>query len=342
MNDVPADIPSLKRKRHEYDTNTIQRWPDPSASHVVASSIMINQDRLTSREEEIVEAHFRFVHPWISILHEPSFRNEIRHPKGKQKLRLIVHALTVVALSFVRTNEQPLDHDLVLEQATYARNEIMRTALDDVCIENVQALLILVFSDITTDNAVTAHSLLGIVWRHLGVLGLHKQEGVSGVFGLSHKSPNASCWIEEEERRRVFWTAFMLDRLCTALLGLKPTFPDIATSLLLPVCSSFWYTNQPRPTPRLRLPDQSTVGLNHSIPISNSVNDECMPGATISGVGALAFYVETTESMSLVMTHFLSLEVDFASKIQVSRWLMRFKELDQYLTQYVSCGLFRC
>jgi hypothetical protein len=340
-------IPSLKRKRTDHDTSTrTERWLDLPATRAASFKVAAGQDCLDGMDKEIVDVYFRLVHPWISILHEPSFRNEVRTQTEKRKLRSIVQAMTVVALRFVQTNEQPLDRDIVREQASNARYEIVRAALDDICVENVQALLILVFFDITEDNMTTAHSLLGIVWRHIESLEIHlchqRQRVSSGILRRTARLPTAVGWIEEEEWRRIFWTAFMLDRLCATLLGQRPTSITSATSLKLPVCSSFWYTNQPHPTPYLHISDPSKAGLDHIIHVSCSANDESVQGnstsghtenAITSGMGSLAFYVETLESMSLVVTHFLSLEIDFTSSSQVSRWLTRFKDLDHYLMQ---------
>jgi hypothetical protein len=201
--------------------------------------------------------------------------------------------------------------------------------MNDMNVENVQALLILIFSEIADDKAATAYSLLGIAWRYIESLEMNLERPPggysSGVFGKTHELPTSTSWIETEERRRIFWNAFMLDRLCATLLGQKPTSLGASASPRLPVCGSFWYTNQPRPTPTLHLSDPSTAGLAGSI--------EPLEGSILSGVGSLAFYVETMESMSLVMSHFLSLEVDSSSRTDVSRWLTRFKDLDQYLMQ---------
>lgn len=339
--------PSFKRKRTERDTSTAtERSFDLPTTGAASSEGMVGQDCLKSMDKEIIDAYFRLIHPWMSILHEPSFRNEVRAQTERHKFRSIVQAMTVVTLRFVQTNEQPLDREIVREQVSNARYEVIHAALDDICVENVQALLILVFFDITEDNATTAHSLLGIVWRHIESLKIHlchPHRGTSlGILRRTARLHIAAGWIEEEEWRRIFWTAFMLDRLCATLLGQRPTSITSATSLNLPVCSSFWYTNQPHPTPCLHISDPSKASLDHSIHVSYSANDGFVQGnstsvhagnAITSGMGSLAFYVETLESMSLIITHFLSLEIDFTSSSQVSRWLTRFKELDQYLTQ---------
>ena len=50
-------------------------------------------------------------------------------------------------------------------------------------------------------------------------------------------------------------------------------------------------------------------------------------------VGAFAYCVEATESLSRVTTYFLQQGIDFRDRQQVGNWLTRFKELDLRLVQ---------
>lgn len=55
----------------------------------------------------------------------------------------------------------------------------------------------------------------------------------------------------------------------------------------------------------------------------------------MSTVGAYAYCIEATESLSRITSYFLRQEIDFTDRTQVSDWLTRFKELDLRLVQYV-------
>jgi len=55
----------------------------------------------------------------------------------------------------------------------------------------------------------------------------------------------------------------------------------------------------------------------------------------MSTVGAYAYCIEATESLSRITSYFLRQEIDFTDRMQVSDWLTRFKELDLRLVQYV-------
>ena len=50
-------------------------------------------------------------------------------------------------------------------------------------------------------------------------------------------------------------------------------------------------------------------------------------------VGAFAYRIEATESLSRITTYFLQQKIEFKNRQQVSDWLTRFKELDLRLVQ---------
>jgi hypothetical protein len=52
-------------------------------------------------------------------------------------------------------------------------------------------------------------------------------------------------------------------------------------------------------------------------------------------VGAFAYCIEATESLSRVTTYFLQQRINFNDRAEIGDWLTRFKELDLRLVQYV-------
>jgi hypothetical protein len=299
--------------------------------------------------EDIIDSYFRRIHPWISIVHEPSFRSRVQDDVQKEPLQLILRSMTVAAMRFVKQTNRYLPIAFVEEQTTRARREIILATCHKTSIENLQALLILIYVDMANDDVISASSLLGVVWKQVESLELHlerpDQTQTCSIFETTCMKPTNAGWIEREEWRRIFWNAFMLDRLCSAVLGHRPTFLGATTSRRLPVCSSFWYTNQPRPTPYLNLSNTWNAGIGDPMDSNysnfsqrtpdNADVARCDATSPTSGVGSLAFYVEAMESMSLILSHFLSLKVNFTSKSDVSRWLTRFKELDLHLLRCV-------
>jgi hypothetical protein len=346
---VDSSLPLFKRRRVEHDA-TEGTYSGAYTACVTSSTSTLPLNFQDTASSDIIDSYFRRIHPWLSIIHEPSFRNRMQDEADKERLQTVVHSMTVASLRFVKHADKFLSVACVEEQTTRLRREVILATRNKTSIENVQALLIVIYVDIASDDVTSASSHLGVVWRHIESLELHVEDPTQtqsgGIFGKTRPTTTNAGWIEREEWRRIFWGAFMLDRLCAALLGHKPTCLSTATRRRLPVCSSFWYTNQPRPTPYLELSNtwntglEDRINLNHSIlgqrPSDSPAIDSSGINSPMSGVGSLAFYVEAMESMSLILSHFLSLEINFSSRSDVSRWLTRFKELDLHLLWYVN------
>jgi hypothetical protein len=115
----------------------------------------------------------------------------------------------------------------------------------------------------------------------------------------------------------------------------------------LPCDGGLWRSEEPVGTPYFGIWDKNAARIGNSIahipahyPTSDHDTDLRSPGATSSSgvvdtskLGAFAYCIEATESLSQVTTFFLQQKVDFRSRQEVSSWLTRFKELDLRLVQ---------
>lgn len=80
-----------------------------------------------------------------------------------------------------------------------------------------------------------------------------------------------------------------------------------------------------QPTLSALSPETTPVKQNDISPASDSLS-----------VGAFAYRIEATESLSQLTSFFLQQPVNFYDRQQISNWLTRFKELDLRLVQYGS------
>jgi hypothetical protein len=64
--------------------------------------------------------------------------------------------------------------------------------------------------------------------------------------------------------------------------------------------------------------------------------NDISPASESLSVGAFAYRIEATESLSQLTSFFLQQPVNFYDRQQISNWLTRFKELDLRLVQYGS------
>ena len=123
----------------------------------------------------------------------------------------------------------------------------------------------------------------------------------------------------------------------------------------LPADGGLWHKEESVTTPYFGIWDKSAAKIGNSIAFipahhpsnehipkpsntrradqdsSSSSGDE----ADMSTVGAFAYCIEATESLSQVTTYFLRQKVNLLDRQEVGSWLTRFKELDLRLVQYV-------
>lgn len=122
----------------------------------------------------------------------------------------------------------------------------------------------------------------------------------------------------------------------------------------LPADGGLWHKEESVVTPYFGIWDRSAAKMGNSIaflPV-HYPSPEQMTDATpqtpvtanprkgpntvdMTTVGAFAYCIEATESLSRVTTYFLQQKINFQDRQEVSSWLTRFKELDLRLVQYV-------
>jgi hypothetical protein len=169
-------------------------------------------------------------------------------------------------------------------------------------------------------------------------------------------------WTENEERRRVFWNVFLLDRFCSVVMGWNTSLTSDDVHRRLPCDGILWRKQEPVTTPFFGIWDKAAARIGNPIaflpsepsavntaaaietvagprsPISNptahSPSSQGTLGADMTTVGAYAYCIEATESLSRVTSHFLQQRIDWRDGHDVGLWLTRFKELDLRLVHW--------
>ncbi|TGO22051.1 hypothetical protein BPAE_0184g00030 [Botrytis paeoniae] len=136
-------------------------------------------------------------------------------------------------------------------------------------------------------------------------------------------------WLESEERRR---NVFLMDRFCSVATGWNKSLTDADVRRRLPAEGALWEAGREVQTPYFGVPDQSSSARVPSHVISTTPRSIGDP--EVESIGGFAYYIEATESLSLVTTFFLQHAVNVSNVQEVQLWLMRFKELDLRLIQW--------
>lgn len=99
--------------------------------------------------DELLDAYFAHVHPWIPILHEIQFRKQIKDKTGFDEKSIIIHAILVAAFRFVDGRSGHLPDDRIQDFLDSRRDSVFLKAMSNLAVESLQALVIITFTDVS-------------------------------------------------------------------------------------------------------------------------------------------------------------------------------------------------
>lgn len=140
----------------------------------------------------------------------------------------------------------------------------------------------------------------------------------------------SQTWSECEERRRVFWAVFLMDRFCSISTGWNLSLTSADVRRRLPCEGALWEKEVEVQAPHFGISDKRCeyyeTSSAHGIPSTLDVQEN-------DSIGGFAYCIEAVESLSLVSQFFLHHAVDVRNSQQVQMWLIEFKKLDLRLVQ---------
>ncbi|PQE19847.1 C6 transcription factor protein [Rutstroemia sp. NJR-2017a BVV2] len=282
--------------------------------------------------DALVEVYFTNIHPWIPILHVRQFRERMKDPAQRKKLETIFHAIVSLCARF--SNDPRLGNaEVRARYSKRSRNAVILQSMESFSVENLQALVICAFDTIGSGRGPSAWSIVGSMTRTVEQLQLSVEDEdrtQSAEFLIKRMAFLAPCksWIEREERRRVFWNVFLMDRFCSIATGWNFSLTSADVRRRLPCEGALWEEGKPleTPTPYFGVADASSGGA--TMPSRRpELEDQ-------SSIGGFAYCIEASESLSLVTSFFLRNAVNVSNVQEVQMWLMKFKELDLRLVQW--------
>ncbi|KAG5791511.1 hypothetical protein H9Q69_009452 [Fusarium xylarioides] len=309
--------------------------------------IDIIQDHL----DKLVEAHFDNVQPWIPMVIMRGFHDRLQ-TETEQRMTIVLEAMMIASLRYFEINGNPLDNTFIDSETSRLRKNVMVNAMEGLKTENLQALIMIAFTEIGNGNLEKAWPIIGSLTRTVEYMGLSVEPEVyqrkRGLLSDSSSLPEPRDWLEEEERRRIFWNVFILDRIASIIKGWSPGIKSEHVRRRLPICGGSWFHNEPAVTPYFGNWDELSVQSSHGTsPYSVGSNAGGVNGPTntrsvrasdkatgdISKIGALAYYIQSIDSLCQISETFLQPPVDFTNRQEVSLWLTKFKELDLRLLE---------
>ncbi|CVL07864.1 related to Zn(II)2Cys6 transcriptional activator [Fusarium mangiferae] len=315
-------------------TNTHQSKNNSGLQHQVNLGTLPPDDLVDS----MVNIYFSQMHPWIPMLHEPTFRGLLSNPSGRARVSTILHAIVSLCIRFSDDPRLQSAPELRAQYSTSCRQTVILASMESFSVENLQAMTICAFDIIGSGRGPSAWSIVGSMSRTVEQLRLSTEEEETQSHQSRSKAliervaflPPAATWAEVEERRRIFWNVFLMDRFCSICTGWNLSLTSADVTRRLPCEGAIWETGEPSqtPTPYFGISTRSHDREKDYLPATRDTEDGQ------ASLGGFAFCIEATESLSLVTSFFLQYRVDFKEVHEVQRWLMRFKQLDLRLVQW--------
>ncbi|KAK2759525.1 hypothetical protein FQN54_003004 [Arachnomyces sp. PD_36] len=341
--DNTSELPPAKRRRlHQAaDTDPVQIDESKQAHNGTTDSVggtLPQEDLIYS----LVDDYFDLIHPWVPVLHKKLFLERIQDPVRRHDLTtlLLLNAIVSVSVRFStdsRLAGNPQQQERYSEQCSQF---VIVQSMNTFSVESLEALVIVAFDTIGSGKGPSSWSIVGSMTRTVEHLQLsfededeHAQKG-KGEFLIRRMAflDRPRSWSESEERRRVFWNVFLMDRFCSIATGWNTSLKSTDVRRRLPCEGAIWEAGTPVKTPFFGIADRS----HRSMPpgTAPSSTRELSEAGELEAIGGFAFCIEASESLSLVTDFFLRHAVDLAHVQEVQIWLMKFKELDLRLVQW--------
>ncbi|RDW72338.1 putative C6 transcription factor [Aspergillus mulundensis] len=331
-----SDGPRPKRQRTEV---SLGPSPDPE-KHTISAADIIDSDLLGL----FVDFYFDNIHHWIPILHVSRFCKNIESAAGRTKSKYIIYAIIAVCIWFV-DDHRLADEDKKTRIAESCRQKVLLCSMESFSVQNLQALVIIAFDTIARGRGPSSWSVVGSMARTVEQLQLSVEEddlyrrnqpGETLIRRMAFLKPS-TCWREAEERRRVFWTVFLMDRFCSVSTGWNVSLTSADVKRRLPCEGALWHREEEARAPYFGISDTKETGPGQHRPGSLlvNVNSPLSTDPTEQDcIGGFAYCIEATESLALVSSFFVHQPLNVQNADEAQHWLMRFKELDLRLVQW--------
>ncbi|UKZ78620.1 hypothetical protein TrVFT333_006366 [Trichoderma virens FT-333] len=206
------------------EANSLDSTPANTVINQLPPSQVLNNigSGLPSQEvmQELVELFFDLVYPWAPLFFKPSFTANMYAPERQ----ILLHGIVLVAFRFWRKPDPPLEARETFVKAS--RDYILLKSIDTCTLISTQALTLLAIDTIAEGQGPRTWNVMSLLVTAAKHLGLSKSPSLSSVETntplVRNEDPDEgldSSVVETEERRRLFWVIYSIDRLSSVSHG---------------------------------------------------------------------------------------------------------------------------
>ncbi|KAH8556082.1 fungal-specific transcription factor domain-containing protein [Umbelopsis sp. PMI_123] len=262
--------------------------------------------------KDLCRLYFEQLHPWIPILHQDTFEEKCKSPN---RSILVLQAITAATIKF--TNLDQMEQEYYYKRC---RQAVLLASMDRFSVETLQASIIIAYDTIGSGRGPRSWSIVSSATRIVEQLGLAGEDDDMDNNKLLNRVGflvPAKTVTETEERRRIFWSIFQMDRFCSVTTGWNTSLTSSDVKRRLPTEGSLFKYMIYKKTRYFNISDPDVD--------STDVND---------ALGGYAYVIEATECLNRVATFLLHEKIDFTTREGMRTWFDGFQALDSMLVRW--------
>jgi len=271
----------------------------------------------------LVDLYFTHIHPWCPFLHRRSVLDSLFGPSSLDNAdRILLHAILATTLRFC-TDPRLTEHTRE-KYHSRSKQKVLLYGLENSSVKALQALVILALDILGSSNGPPGWNVLALITRSVVQLGLAVETTSTTVNPLlpsiytlrAMVLPEPKDFVEDESRRRLFWTVYLLDRYATISTAFDFALDNKEIDRKLPCKDDLFARNQHGETRWFSTTDQMNFA-----------------GGKSENLGAFSCYIEILGILSRVH-HFLKKPVDISALPDVEKWQREYRQLDGMLNNW--------
>lgn len=170
--------------------------------------------------QELTELFFELIYPWTRLFYKPTFMANLFLPDRQ----ILLHGIIIISFRFWR---KPVPSTEMREAyVKTSREQIILSTVDSCSLISTQALTLLAIDAIGQGPGPRAWNIMAMLIAAVQQLGLAKSATITNsdttVSMVRNEDPDDGLdtfTIEAEERRRLFWMIYSLDRFSSVSHG---------------------------------------------------------------------------------------------------------------------------
>lgn len=271
----------------------------------------------------LADLYFKHINTWCPVLHRRSTLDALFGPSSLDEAdRILLHAIVATTLRF--STDARLTHDKKAKYYAASKQKVLLYGLEHSSVRALQALVILALDLCGSSNGPPAWNLLALITRSAVQLGLAVEDNSQtvdprypSIYTLrAMVLPEATSWIEDESRRRLFWMVYVLDRYATITTAFEFALDEKEMERKLPCRDDLFSRNQPVETRWFGKKDRQERGIDKP-----------------ENLGSFSYYIEVVGILSQIH-QFLKKPVDIGALEDVEKWQAEYRDLNAALESW--------